>query len=86
MALKFICIFLIPASTPCTFPYFSTLILIAFHMSCSQTATILMPTEISFEHFDPTLELGTLDENGKPIRPKKKPGRKPNPPSPAQRK
>jgi len=45
-----------------------------------------MPTEISFEHFDPTLELGTLDENGKPIRPKKKPGRKPNPPSPAQRK
>jgi hypothetical protein len=55
-------------------------------MSCSQTATIAMPTEISFEHFDPTLELGTLDEHGKPIRPKKKPGRKPNPPSPAQRK
>ncbi|ORZ02576.1 hypothetical protein BCR43DRAFT_509739 [Syncephalastrum racemosum] len=43
-------------------------------------------TEISFEHFDPELELGNLDENGRPIRPRKKPGRKPNPPSPAQRK
>lgn len=55
-------------------------------MSCSQVDPDFMSTEISFEHFDPTLELGTLDENGKPIRPKKKPGRKPNPPSPAQRK
>ncbi|KAI8578337.1 hypothetical protein K450DRAFT_247437 [Umbelopsis ramanniana AG] len=55
-------------------------------MSCSQVDHDFMSTEISFEHFDPTLELGTLDENGKPIRPKKKPGRKPNPPSPAQRK
>ncbi|KAI8388224.1 uncharacterized protein BYT42DRAFT_559316 [Radiomyces spectabilis] len=43
-------------------------------------------TDISFEHFDPELELGNLDENGRPIRPRKKPGRKPNPPSPAQRK
>lgn len=43
-------------------------------------------SDISFEHFDPELELGNLDENGRPIRPRKKPGRKPNPPSPAQRK
>ncbi|ORX57031.1 hypothetical protein DM01DRAFT_1406457 [Hesseltinella vesiculosa] len=43
-------------------------------------------TEINFEYFDPEVELGTLDENGRPIRPRKKPGRKPNPPSPAQRK
>ncbi|KAI9300284.1 hypothetical protein BJ944DRAFT_244344 [Cunninghamella echinulata] len=42
--------------------------------------------DISFEHFDPKLELGNFDINGKPIRPRKKPGRKPNPPSPAQRK
>lgn len=42
--------------------------------------------DIAFEHFDPQVELGNLDENGKPIRPRKKPGRKPNPPSPAQRK
>ncbi|KAI9004874.1 hypothetical protein CLU79DRAFT_782162 [Phycomyces nitens] len=41
---------------------------------------------ISFEYFDPEIELGTLDENGRPTRPRKKPGRKPNPPSPAQRK
>jgi hypothetical protein len=47
-------------------------------MSCSP--------DISFEHFDPQFELGNLDANGKPIRPRKKPGRKPNPPSPAQRK
>ncbi|CAO3638934.1 unnamed protein product [Mucor hiemalis] len=45
-----------------------------------------MSEHISFEHFDPELELGNLDENGRPIRPRKKPGRKPNPPSPAQRK
>ncbi|GAA5800424.1 hypothetical protein HPULCUR_005854 [Helicostylum pulchrum] len=32
------------------------------------------------------MELGNLDANGRPIRPRKKPGRKPNPPSPAQRK
>ncbi|KAI9483397.1 MAG: hypothetical protein EXX96DRAFT_519681 [Benjaminiella poitrasii] len=43
-------------------------------------------SDISFEHFDPELELCNLDENGRPIRPRKKPGRKPNPPSPAQRK
>ncbi|KAI8879488.1 hypothetical protein K501DRAFT_146722, partial [Backusella circina FSU 941] len=43
-------------------------------------------TDLSFEHFDPELELGNLDANGRPIRPRKKPGRKPNPPSPAQRK
>lgn len=43
-------------------------------------------SDISFEHFDPELELKNLDENGKPIKPRKKPGRKPNPPSPAQRK
>ncbi|GAN08383.1 hypothetical protein MAM1_0201c07893 [Mucor ambiguus] len=43
-------------------------------------------SNIAFEHFDPELELGNLDENGRPIRPRKKPGRKPNPPSPAQRK
>lgn len=43
-------------------------------------------TEIAFEHFDPEFELGNLDINGKPIKPRKKPGRKPNPPSPAQRK
>ncbi|KAI8887855.1 hypothetical protein K501DRAFT_241617 [Backusella circina FSU 941] len=43
-------------------------------------------TNLSFEHFDPELELGHIDENGKPVRPRKKPGRKPNPPSPAQRK
>ncbi|ORE04214.1 hypothetical protein BCV72DRAFT_307557 [Rhizopus microsporus var. microsporus] len=42
--------------------------------------------EIAFEHFDPEYELGNLDSNGKPIKPRKKPGRKPNPPSPAQRK
>jgi hypothetical protein len=42
--------------------------------------------EISFEYFDPEFELGNLDMNGKPIKPRKKPGRKPNPPSPAQRK
>ncbi|ORX54520.1 hypothetical protein DM01DRAFT_1335653 [Hesseltinella vesiculosa] len=44
------------------------------------------PDIISFEHFDPQYELGNTDNNGKPIRPRKKPGRKPNPPSPAQRK
>ncbi|KAI8644766.1 hypothetical protein BD408DRAFT_441533 [Parasitella parasitica] len=43
-------------------------------------------SDLSFEHFDPEFELGNLDENGRPIRPRKKPGRKPNPPSPAQRK
>ncbi|KAI9025188.1 hypothetical protein CLU79DRAFT_886190 [Phycomyces nitens] len=43
-------------------------------------------TEISFEYFDPESELCNLDENGRPIRPRKKPGRKPNPPTPAQRK
>lgn len=42
--------------------------------------------DIAFEHFDPEFELGNLDINGKPIKPRKKPGRKPNPPSPAQRK
>lgn len=45
-----------------------------------------MSDMISFEHFDPELELCNLDANGRPIRPRKKPGRKPNPPSPAQRK
>lgn len=45
-----------------------------------------MSDTIAFEHFDPELELGNLDANGRPIRPRKKPGRKPNPPSPAQRK
>ncbi|KAI8071465.1 hypothetical protein BC940DRAFT_365519 [Gongronella butleri] len=44
------------------------------------------PDIIAFEHFDPQYELGNIDTNGKPIRPRKKPGRKPNPPSPAQRK
>ncbi|KAI8994914.1 hypothetical protein BDB01DRAFT_774577 [Pilobolus umbonatus] len=43
-------------------------------------------SHLSFEHFNPEIELGNLDTNGRPIRPKKKPGRKPNPPSPAQRK
>ncbi|CDS12781.1 hypothetical protein LRAMOSA04965 [Lichtheimia ramosa] len=43
-------------------------------------------TDIAFEHFDPEIELCNVDENGRPIRPRKKPGRKPNPPSPAQRK
>ncbi|CAO3622639.1 unnamed protein product [Cunninghamella blakesleeana] len=43
-------------------------------------------SEISFEYFDPEIELGTIHEHGKPIRPRKKPGRKPNPPSPTQRK
>ncbi|KAI9273084.1 hypothetical protein BDA99DRAFT_499991 [Phascolomyces articulosus] len=42
--------------------------------------------DISFEHFDPNYELGNIDQNGQPVRPRKKPGRKPNPPSPAQRK
>ncbi|KAG1442865.1 hypothetical protein G6F56_010886 [Rhizopus delemar] len=42
-------------------------------------------SELSFEHFDPQYEL-CVDAQGKPIRPRKKPGRKPNPPSPAQRK
>ncbi|KAI7854055.1 hypothetical protein BDC45DRAFT_569598 [Circinella umbellata] len=42
--------------------------------------------DISFEHFDPSYELGNVDQNGQPVRPRKKPGRKPNPPSPAQRK
>lgn len=42
--------------------------------------------QIAFEHFDPEFELCNLDANGKPIKPRKKPGRKPNPPSPAQRK
>lgn len=41
---------------------------------------------VSFEHFDPDVELGVIDATGQPIRPRKKPGRKPNPPSPAQRK
>lgn len=41
---------------------------------------------VSFEHFDPEFELGQMDATGQPIRPRKKPGRKPNPPSPAQRK
>lgn len=41
---------------------------------------------IAFEHFNPEIELGNLDENGNTIRPRKKPGRKPNPPSAAQRK
>lgn len=45
-----------------------------------------MTSNIAFEHFDPEIELGNLDENGNPIRPRKKPGRKPNPPSAAQRK
>ncbi|OBZ86534.1 hypothetical protein A0J61_05413 [Choanephora cucurbitarum] len=43
-------------------------------------------SKIAFEHFDPEIELGQLDSNGNPIKPRKKPGRKPNPPSPAQRK
>ncbi|CDS07440.1 hypothetical protein LRAMOSA01389 [Lichtheimia ramosa] len=43
-------------------------------------------TEIAFEHFDPAIELCSVDENGRLVRPRKKPGRKPNPPSPAQRK
>ncbi|OAD80462.1 basic-leucine zipper transcription factor [Phycomyces blakesleeanus NRRL 1555(-)] len=43
-------------------------------------------TELAFEYFDPESELCNLDENGRPIRPRKKPGRKPNPPTPAQRK
>ncbi|KAI8338136.1 hypothetical protein BC941DRAFT_424684 [Chlamydoabsidia padenii] len=43
-------------------------------------------TEINFEYFDPEVELCTFDEQGRPIRPRKKPGRKPNPPTPAQRK
>ncbi|SAL99724.1 hypothetical protein [Absidia glauca] len=43
-------------------------------------------SEINFEYFDPELELCTFDEQGRPIRPRKKPGRKPNPPTPAQRK
>ncbi|KAI8364420.1 hypothetical protein BD560DRAFT_491248 [Blakeslea trispora] len=41
---------------------------------------------VEFEHFDPELEFGNLDTDGEPIRPRKKPGRKPNPPSAAQRK
>lgn len=45
-----------------------------------------MSDTIAFEHFDPEFELGNLDTQGRPIRPRKKPGRKPNPPSPAQRK
>ncbi|ORZ10390.1 hypothetical protein BCR42DRAFT_422284 [Absidia repens] len=43
-------------------------------------------SEINFEYFDPEVELCTFDDQGRPIRPRKKPGRKPNPPSPAQRK
>lgn len=43
-------------------------------------------TEIAFEHFDPAIELCSVDANGRLVRPRKKPGRKPNPPSPAQRK
>ncbi|KAI8090133.1 uncharacterized protein B0P05DRAFT_594484 [Gilbertella persicaria] len=43
-------------------------------------------TELSFEHFDPEIELCNLDIHGRPIKPRRKPGRKPNPPSPAQRK
>ena len=42
--------------------------------------------DISFEHFDPSHELGSIDQSGETVRPRKKPGRKPNPPSPAQRK
>ncbi|KAI8139387.1 hypothetical protein BJV82DRAFT_582043 [Fennellomyces sp. T-0311] len=42
--------------------------------------------DISFEHFDPSYELGSVGQNGEAVRPRKKPGRKPNPPSPAQRK
>ncbi|KAI9277430.1 hypothetical protein BY458DRAFT_504960 [Sporodiniella umbellata] len=42
-------------------------------------------SQLSFEHFDPEYEL-CVDDQGKPIKPRKKPGRKPNPPSPAQRK
>lgn len=45
-----------------------------------------MANNIAFEHFDPEMELGQVDENGQPIRLRKKPGRKPNPPSAAQRK
>ncbi|SAM04343.1 hypothetical protein [Absidia glauca] len=43
-------------------------------------------SQLNFEHFDPQAELCTFDDQGKRIRPRKKPGRKPNPPSPAQRK
>ncbi|KAG2213146.1 hypothetical protein INT47_011295, partial [Mucor saturninus] len=45
-----------------------------------------MASNIAFEHFDPEMELGQTDEHGQPIRIRKKPGRKPNPPSAAQRK
>lgn len=42
---------------------------------------------LNFEHFDPQFEFGTVDkQTGEPVRPRKKPGRKPNPPTPAQRK
>ncbi|ORZ04620.1 hypothetical protein BCR42DRAFT_457132 [Absidia repens] len=43
-------------------------------------------SETNFEYFDPEVELCTFDDQGRPVRPRKKPGRKPNPPSPAQRK
>jgi hypothetical protein len=43
-------------------------------------------SQLNFEHFDPQVELCTFDDQGKRIRPRKKPGRKPNPPSPTQRK
>ncbi|KAI9311562.1 hypothetical protein BX666DRAFT_941165 [Dichotomocladium elegans] len=39
-----------------------------------------------FEHFDPVFEFGTVDKHGEPVRPRKRPGRKPNPPTLAQRK
>lgn len=45
-----------------------------------------MLQKLSFEHFDPQTEIGKVDENGNTVRPRKKPGRKPNPPTPAQRK
>lgn len=49
--------------------------------------SLSMSSEISFEHFDPRVELGNaVNDNGQVVRPRKKPGRKPNPPSPAQRK
>lgn len=50
------------------------------------TIAMTSSPDISFEHFDPRFELDNLDNNGKPTRMRKKPGRKPNPPSPAQRK
>ena len=68
------------------FTLFFSFFIISTHTTPFQKTAPFMSDTISFEHFDPELELGNLDENGRPIRPRKKPGRKPNPPSPAQRK